>query len=400
MNPLLARLHPYPFERLRALMADTTPSPAHSAISLGLGEPRHATPALIEQALIANLKGLSNYPATAGEPRLREAITGWVQRRYGVTLDAATQVLPVNGSREALFALAQTLIDPTRPGATVVCPNPFYQIYEGAAYLSGVNCPNQCGTGATSLAGVPVGIEANYSRISGTITVDLDTNTVTAASLTALDPLSLATFQTDVTVNDMVVGNPALNGHVAPFTGTPLNLVTWTFSNTSNALGLQMAHQAGGGTAATSSNVAACVPVALTGSSTTAFSGQCGQLAAAVNASGATGQTTINNSFLNWTGVAANYVVRDATTVPWWTATTQTLTVSGAAGLPGITWDLSGFTGPNSVIKAYTTADSLSGNSAAAISATYTLQVVPVPAAVWLFGSAFGLLGVARRLRA
>ena len=98
--------------------------------------------------------------------------------------------------------------------------------------------------------------------------------------------------------------------------------------------------------------------------------------------------------------MAANYVVRDATTVPWWTATTQTLTVSGAAGLPGITWDLSGFTGPNSVIKAYTTADSLSGNSAAAISATYTLQVVPVPAAVWLFGSALGLLGVARRLRA
>ena len=137
MNPLLARLHPYPFERLRALMADVTPSPAHKAIGLGIGEPRHATPALIEQALIANLKGLSSYPATAGEPRLREAITGWVQRRYGVALDAATQVLPVNGSREALFALAQTVIDPTRVGATVVCPNPFYQIYEGAALLAG-----------------------------------------------------------------------------------------------------------------------------------------------------------------------------------------------------------------------------------------------------------------------
>ena len=137
MNPLLARLHPYPFERLRALMADVTPSPAHKAIGLGIGEPRHATPALIEQALIANLKGLSSYPATAGEPRLREAITGWVQRRYGVALDAATQVLPVNGSREALFALAQTVIDPTRAGATVVCPNPFYQIYEGAALLAG-----------------------------------------------------------------------------------------------------------------------------------------------------------------------------------------------------------------------------------------------------------------------
>jgi N-succinyldiaminopimelate aminotransferase len=137
MNPLLARLHPYPFERLRALTADITPSPAHRAISLGIGEPRHATPSLIEQALIAGLKGLSTYPATAGELRLREAMAGWVQRRYGVVLDPATQVLPVNGSREALFALAQTVIDPTRAGATVVCPNPFYQIYEGATLLAG-----------------------------------------------------------------------------------------------------------------------------------------------------------------------------------------------------------------------------------------------------------------------
>ena len=92
MNPLLARLQPYPFERLRALLADVLPSPAHSPISLGIGEPRHATPALVEEALRANLKGLSNYPATAGEPRLREAIAGWVQRRYGVSLDPATQV--------------------------------------------------------------------------------------------------------------------------------------------------------------------------------------------------------------------------------------------------------------------------------------------------------------------
>ena len=137
MNPLLARLHPYPFERLRALMADIVPAAAHRAISLGIGEPRHATPALIEEAFLASLKGLSSYPATIGEPKLREAMAGWVQRRYGVTLDAATQVLPVNGSREALFALAQTLIDPTQPGATVVCPNPFYQIYEGAALLAG-----------------------------------------------------------------------------------------------------------------------------------------------------------------------------------------------------------------------------------------------------------------------
>ena len=139
MNPLLARLHPYPFERLRALVTTVTPSPAHSAISLGIGEPRHATPALIEEALRANLSALSSYPSTAGEPRLREAIAGWVQRRYDVALDAATQVLPVIGSREALFALAQTVIDPTRAGATVVCPNPFYQIYEGAALLAGAD---------------------------------------------------------------------------------------------------------------------------------------------------------------------------------------------------------------------------------------------------------------------
>jgi N-succinyldiaminopimelate aminotransferase len=137
MNPLLARLHPYPFERWRTLTAEVVPSPAHRPISLGIGEPRHPTPALIEQALIEGLKGLSSYPATAGTPLLRETIASWVQRRYGVTLDANTQVLPVNGSREALFALAQTVIDPTRPGATVVCPNPFYQIYEGAALLGG-----------------------------------------------------------------------------------------------------------------------------------------------------------------------------------------------------------------------------------------------------------------------
>ncbi len=137
MNPLLARLHPYPFERLRALTADITPNPTYRAISLGIGEPRHPTPALIERALMGHLAGLSSYPATAGLPALRESIAAWIERRYGVKVDAGTQVLPVNGSREALFALAQTVVDPTQPGATVVCPNPFYQIYEGAALLAG-----------------------------------------------------------------------------------------------------------------------------------------------------------------------------------------------------------------------------------------------------------------------
>jgi N-succinyldiaminopimelate aminotransferase len=137
MNPRLATLHPYPFERWRELTRDITPNAALRPISLGIGEPRHATPALIEEAIVAALPGLSRYPATAGEPALRAAITGWLQRRYGVAPDPATQVLPVSGSREALFAFAQTIIDAAQPGATVVCPNPFYQIYEGAALLAG-----------------------------------------------------------------------------------------------------------------------------------------------------------------------------------------------------------------------------------------------------------------------
>ena len=137
MNPRLAILHPYPFERWRELTRDITPNAALRPISLGIGEPRHATPALIEEAIVAAFSGLSRYPATAGEPALRTAITGWLQRRHGVALDPATQVLPVGGSREALFAFAQTVVDPNQPGATVVCPNPFYQIYEGAALLAG-----------------------------------------------------------------------------------------------------------------------------------------------------------------------------------------------------------------------------------------------------------------------
>jgi N-succinyldiaminopimelate aminotransferase len=137
MNPLLSRLQPYPFERLRQLHADVTPTPACKAISLGIGEPRHATPQLIKDALTASLSGLASYPGTLGEPKLRQAMADWVAGRYGLKLDPATQILPVNGSREALFSLAQTVLDGSKPGATVVCPNPFYQIYEGAALLAG-----------------------------------------------------------------------------------------------------------------------------------------------------------------------------------------------------------------------------------------------------------------------
>ena len=137
MNPLLGSLQPYPFERLKQLFASVTPNPAYRFISLGIGEPRHATPRLVLDALAAATSELAMYPPTAGSPALRQACAGWVQRRYGVSLDPATQVLPVNGSREALFAFAQTVVDSSASNATVICPNPFYQIYEGAALLAG-----------------------------------------------------------------------------------------------------------------------------------------------------------------------------------------------------------------------------------------------------------------------
>jgi N-succinyldiaminopimelate aminotransferase len=137
MNPLLAKLQPYPFEKLRALMANATPPASLAPINLSIGEPKHPTPALVKDALAASLDGLAGYPATAGTPELRQAIAAWLAHRYGIPApDAMTEVLPVNGSREALFAFAQTVIDPTRQ-ARVVCPNPFYQIYEGAAILAG-----------------------------------------------------------------------------------------------------------------------------------------------------------------------------------------------------------------------------------------------------------------------
>jgi N-succinyldiaminopimelate aminotransferase len=137
VNPLLAKLQPYPFEKLRALIAGNTPPASLRAINLHIGEPKHPTPALVKQALARALDGLASYPLTAGLPELRQAIAAWLSRRYGIPpLDPERQVLPVNGTREALFAFAQTVIDP-KPAARVVCPNPFYQIYEGAALLAG-----------------------------------------------------------------------------------------------------------------------------------------------------------------------------------------------------------------------------------------------------------------------
>jgi N-succinyldiaminopimelate aminotransferase len=142
VNPLLDSLQPYPFEKLRALFKDATPPASLPHISFGIGEPKHPTPALIRDAVIASLGGLASYPATIGSPALRAAIAQWATQRYHLPpLDPATQVLPVAGSREALFALGQTVIDPKRnaagEAAIVLCPNPFYQIYEGAALLAG-----------------------------------------------------------------------------------------------------------------------------------------------------------------------------------------------------------------------------------------------------------------------
>ncbi|TFW18508.1 succinyldiaminopimelate transaminase [Duganella callida] len=137
MNPYLDKLHSYPFEKLRLLFEQVKPNPEYKAISLGMGEPKHPTPKFIQQALVDNLDGLAVYPTTIGTPELRGAIANWLERRYNLPkVNPATQVLPVNGSREALFALAQAVIDKDAK-SVVVSPNPFYQIYEGAAYLAG-----------------------------------------------------------------------------------------------------------------------------------------------------------------------------------------------------------------------------------------------------------------------
>jgi len=136
VNSRLSQLQSYPFEKLRALLAGL--KPAGTPIRLSIGEPQHATPDVVRRALTEHLNGLSVYPTTAGLERLREMIAAWFERRYGLKpLDPRTQVLPVNGTREALFAFGQAVVDASRAQPAVVCPNPFYQIYEGAALLAG-----------------------------------------------------------------------------------------------------------------------------------------------------------------------------------------------------------------------------------------------------------------------
>lgn len=138
MNPNLNKLQPYPFQRLRDLFAGIGPNPAYTPINLSIGEPKHATPSLITDALIKNISGLANYPTTAGVLALRQAISNWLKRRYSIpALDIEKEIIPINGSREALFAFAQAVIDDSRPAPVVISPNPFYQIYEGAAFLAG-----------------------------------------------------------------------------------------------------------------------------------------------------------------------------------------------------------------------------------------------------------------------
>lgn len=138
MNPHLQLLQPYPFQRLRDLFQGITPNPALKPINLSIGEPKHATPTLVQDALIQNIAGLANYPTTIGVLALREAISSWIARRYNIpALNPETAILPVTGSREALFAFAQVVIDGTKPNPVVISPNPFYQIYEGAAFLAG-----------------------------------------------------------------------------------------------------------------------------------------------------------------------------------------------------------------------------------------------------------------------
>ncbi|MCB1864109.1 MAG: succinyldiaminopimelate transaminase [Chromatiales bacterium] len=166
MNPALDRLQPYPFERLRALFAGARPPAELAPIRLSIGEPQHPTPTAILAAFGQALTGIAHYPVTRGEPALRETCAAWASRRFGLSraLDPEREVLPVNGTREALFAIAQTLVD-VRARPLVAMPNPFYQIYEGAALLAGGTpylLPND-GAGRVDLAAVPAAV---WDRVS------------------------------------------------------------------------------------------------------------------------------------------------------------------------------------------------------------------------------------------
>jgi DNA-binding transcriptional MocR family regulator len=154
MNPQLSRLHPYPFERLRHLLAGVQPNPDYHPVSLGIGEPRHATPELIIDALKKHPSELATYPATAGSLEFRQACSAWLKRRYAVDVNPDTEVLPVNGSREALFAFAQTVLD-GNPQSVVVSPNPFIKFTRARLFWEthAFTMPRACQTRTLPLTG-------------------------------------------------------------------------------------------------------------------------------------------------------------------------------------------------------------------------------------------------------
>lgn len=163
MNPDLQRLQAYPFEKLRQLFANLNPDASKAAIALSIGEPKHAAPQFVLDTLVNNLYSIGQYPATAGTDTLRNAICQWLQQRFGLTQVGHNNVIPVNGTREALFAIAQACVDRSANGY-VVYPNPFYQIYEGATLLAGatpllVDCDET--TGLADYQGIS---EAQWQR--------------------------------------------------------------------------------------------------------------------------------------------------------------------------------------------------------------------------------------------
>ncbi|MCY3624337.1 MAG: succinyldiaminopimelate transaminase [Gammaproteobacteria bacterium] len=167
MNPHLDRLKPYPFERLNVLLDGLTPNPSQQPVALSLGEPKHDAPHFVVTALTAEdtiRHGLATYPPTRGSDNLRSAISLWINRRYGMELDPAAEVLPVSGTREALFSFGQAILS-DKPGATVLMPNPFYQIYEGAALLRGATPYYVPATGLPDFDALPASIWPNVELV-------------------------------------------------------------------------------------------------------------------------------------------------------------------------------------------------------------------------------------------
>ena len=251
-----------------------------------------------------------------------------------------------------------------------------------------------------------VGIELNSINVDGTISVVA--GTVTAAIINQLGALGYTTFQSATVQNNLVAGDTSiincdhLSGGSANVKCVPSVPMTWTYNPGTG----QLNHQAGGGSAATSASIATCVPVTAPGVGT-GISGQCRQLQAQIDASGELGGVNINNSIWNWTGMGANYIVRDSQTLPWHTgtgtSTTGGLQISGAGGHAPVTWDLSGFVdGVGGTITARVVADAVANGgtaNATGMTALYTLNLVPipVPGAVWLLGGALAVLGGLRR---